>query len=197
MSQQTLMILAAVVLVLLVAPWVAVLYTRQKLQQLQLKYSKKTPPVLDEQEVLAMRRAATARLEQAANKFVDEFDANLRQIAAAEKETLSSLSAQILEQQTSSQKQVLAQWQQDMAALRNNFAQTLGEQNKAVAQQVNQDVEAYKQNLIKQFDRRLDEVVVSFIQDALGRQADLGGQMDYLMQELEANKTAIKEDLLS
>jgi hypothetical protein len=142
-----------------------------------------------------LRRSVASGLQQAVDQQVKEFAAGLRQTAAEQQETIKSLSAQITDRQAAAQQQLLEQWQQNLAASASQLQTALKDQSQRLSEQSEAEIAAYKQKMLDRFDHHIDAVVQAFIQDSLGGRVDLGAQMDFLLEQLEANKAAIKKDL--
>ncbi len=60
-----------------------------------------------------------------------------------------------------------------------------------------QELSEERQQLVARFDTRMGEIVASYITESLGGGVDLGSQMTFITETLEANKAALKKDLLS
>lgn len=69
------------------------------------------------------------------------------------------------------------------------------EQRIQLSQQVTQEIEAEKDRFIKQFSENTADIVNHYILSAIGNQIDLSDQLEYILNELEANKQAILEDI--
>jgi hypothetical protein len=71
------------------------------------------------------------------------------------------------------------------------------EQRTRLGEQLAQEVEAQKQHLVANFEANMADVVNHYVLAAVGNQIDLSDQLEYILSELEANKTAILEDIRS
>lgn len=56
---------------------------------------------------------------------------------------------------------------------------------------------AERERLIARFESRMAEIVNHYILDAIDNEIDLSEQLDYILGEMEANKSAIVEDIRS
>jgi hypothetical protein len=155
----------------------------------------KSSQVLEDAQLQQLRRSVASGLQQAVDQQVKEFAAGLRQTAAEQQETIKSLSAQITDRQAAAQQQLLEQWQQNLAASASQLQTALKDQSQRLSEQSEAEIAAYKQKMLDRFDHHIDAVVQAFIQDSLGGRVDLGAQMDFLLEQLEAKKAAIKKDL--
>jgi hypothetical protein len=73
----------------------------------------------------------------------------------------------------------------------------IDEQRQQMGQQVQQEILAEKQQILKHFEDNMAEVVNHYVLAAVGDQIDLSDQLEYILNELSANKQAIIEDLKS
>jgi hypothetical protein len=53
-----------------------------------------------------------------------------------------------------------------------------------------------KKLLADKFDAKMGDVVASYISESLGSGVDLGAQMQFILQSLEAHKADIRKDLV-
>lgn len=73
----------------------------------------------------------------------------------------------------------------------------IDEQRHSLSEQVQKEILAEKQQLLKRFEERMADIVNHYVLAAVGDQIDLTDQLDYILAEMEANKQAIVEDILS
>lgn len=71
----------------------------------------------------------------------------------------------------------------------------IDEQRSNLAQQLEQEVAQEKARLIAQFEKNMAMVVNHYVLAAIGEQIDLSDQLEYILNDLEANKQAIIEDI--
>ncbi|PIZ63356.1 hypothetical protein COY17_00755 [Candidatus Saccharibacteria bacterium CG_4_10_14_0_2_um_filter_52_9] len=73
----------------------------------------------------------------------------------------------------------------------------IDEQRHVLSDQVQQEILAEKQQLMKRFEDNMADIVNHYVLAAVGSQIDLTDQLDYILSEMETNKKAIIEDILS
>jgi hypothetical protein len=73
--------------------------------------------------------------------------------------------------------------------------QAIEEQRITLSKQVQQEIDAEKAQLIQRFRENTAEIINHYILTAIGNQIDLSDQLEYIMNELEANKQSILEDI--
>lgn len=71
------------------------------------------------------------------------------------------------------------------------------EQRQALGAELQKELQGQKQHLIKGFEDNMADVVNHYVLAAIGNQIDLTDQLEYILEELEANKSAIVEDISS
>lgn len=73
----------------------------------------------------------------------------------------------------------------------------IDEQRHSLSEQVQKEILAEKQQFLKRFEENMADIVNHYVLAAVGNQIDLTDQLDYILAEMEANKKAIVEDILS
>jgi len=71
----------------------------------------------------------------------------------------------------------------------------IDEQRAHISEQLDAEVAKEKERLITQFQTNMGDVVNHYIVAAIGNQIDLSDQLEYILNDLEANKQAILEDI--
>jgi hypothetical protein len=69
------------------------------------------------------------------------------------------------------------------------------EQRKMLGDQLQNELKEQKLHLIKHFEENMADVINHYVLSAIGDQIDLTDQLEYILAELEANKSAIVEDI--
>ena len=72
---------------------------------------------------------------------------------------------------------------------------TIEQQRQMMETQMQSQAEAQKARVIQQFEAEMASIVNHYIMRAIGNQIDLSDQLEYILAELETNKTAIIEDV--
>lgn len=71
----------------------------------------------------------------------------------------------------------------------------IDDQRKVLGEELQREVSEQKLHLIKHFEDNMADVINHYVLAAIGNQIDLTDQLEYILTELEANKTAIVEDI--
>ncbi len=69
------------------------------------------------------------------------------------------------------------------------------QQRAMLSQQVQEQLENERVQLVQQFEQSMAEIINHYVMAAIGDQIDLTDQLEYILNELEANKQAIVEDI--
>ncbi len=72
---------------------------------------------------------------------------------------------------------------------------TIEQQRQVLETQMQTQFQAQKDQVMGQFEKDMASIVNHYILRAIGSQIDLSDQLDYILNELEANKAAILEDI--
>lgn len=72
---------------------------------------------------------------------------------------------------------------------------TIEQQRAFLQQQLQTQSEAQKAQVVARFEAEMASIINHYILRAIGNQIDLSDQLDYILAELESNKTAIIEDI--
>jgi hypothetical protein len=73
----------------------------------------------------------------------------------------------------------------------------LEEERQVLRDKLGQEVDAERDRLIKRFEDNMGEIVNHYVLDAIGNEIDLSDQLEYILGELEANKTMMVGDIRS
>ena len=77
----------------------------------------------------------------------------------------------------------------------NKTQRAIEEQRTILTDQMNKQAEAGKAQIIARFEDNMADIINHYVMVAIGDQIDLNDQLEYIIADLEANKTAIMEDV--
>jgi hypothetical protein len=72
---------------------------------------------------------------------------------------------------------------------------TIEQQRALLQQQLLTQSEAQKAHIVQSFEKEMTGIVNHYVLQAIGNQIDLSDQLEYIISELESNKTAMLEDI--
>jgi vacuolar-type H+-ATPase subunit H len=73
----------------------------------------------------------------------------------------------------------------------------IDEERQNLVQKLATEVNEEKERRVQQFDQRMAQVVNHYVLSAIGNQIDLNDQLEYILNEMEAHKADIIEDIRS
>lgn len=73
----------------------------------------------------------------------------------------------------------------------------LEEERQILRQKLQAEVDAQRERLITRFEQNMGEIVNHYVLDAIGNEIDLSNQLEYILGELENNKSVMVEDIRS
>lgn len=73
--------------------------------------------------------------------------------------------------------------------------EAIEQQRQVMGQQLLQEIATEKARMTKRFEENMADIVNHYVLAAIGDQIDLNDQLDYILSDLEANKTAIIRDI--
>ena len=82
----------------------------------------------------------------------------------------------------------------------NSIAKTqsaIEEERQVLHANLEKEFEAERERLVKRFEDHMAEIVNHYVLDAVGNEIDLSDQLEYILGEMEANKTTMVEDIRS
>ena len=71
------------------------------------------------------------------------------------------------------------------------------EQRKTLSAQLKTQADLQKTRLIKEFEANMADIINHYVLAAIGNEIDLNDQLEYILNDLEANKAAMIEDMKS
>lgn len=77
----------------------------------------------------------------------------------------------------------------------NKTQEAIEQQRQVMSQQLLQEIATEKSRLVKRFEDNMADIVNHYVLAAIGDQIDLNDQLDYILNDLEANKAAIIRDI--
>lgn len=73
--------------------------------------------------------------------------------------------------------------------------EVIEQQRQMLGEQLEKQVAGEKEHLLSRFDDNMADIVNHYVLAAIGDQIDLSDQLEYILNDLEANKAAIVEDI--
>lgn len=73
--------------------------------------------------------------------------------------------------------------------------EAIEQQRQILGEQLQKELMTEKQRLIERFEKNMSDIINHYVLAAIGDQIDLSDQLEYILNDLEANKRAILEDI--
>lgn len=137
-------------------------------------------------QIAHVAQDAADRLRQSLNNTTD-------QVAARVNDTIENSISQEFEKYQVSLEALREQSIEEFSKLQRE----LDERRIQLTEQLDKKIAEEFTKRMDQFDARLDDVVSSYLAEALGNQVDLGAQTAYIVKALEEHKDEIKKDVLA
>lgn len=142
-----------------------------------------------------LRERGIARFERTLDQNAAFLQQDLRKISDDVSEHIKEQSTSILKEEFTDQKQSVAAAQQHMAEAFAQIDRAIGDYQTKMTEQLNKELLAEKQRRLERFEKNMAEVITQHVQQTLGSHMEVGEQIEYIIQNLEQNKTAIVEDI--
>jgi transcriptional regulator of acetoin/glycerol metabolism len=147
---------------------------------------------------------AQSKFQEAIDASAEDFQGHLSTTSTQLTKVLEKFGTQIVKDEMelfrSRLVELRTETEQAIHSAQAEFASHEAELQKAVElrrkeleQTLQTELATQKENLDKQIDEKLSDAVVSFLEETLGHNVDLGAQSSYLMAQLEEHKELFKE----
>lgn len=151
--------------------------------------------VFDDEFRAKLREKGVARFEHTLDQHAVFLQQDLRKISDEVSEYIKNQAAGILKEEFTDQKQVIAAAQQHMSDAFTKVDHAIAEYQQGVNEQFQKELIAEKQRRLDRFSDNMAEVVTHYVQQTLGTHMEVGDQVQFILKNLEENKTAILEDI--
>lgn len=150
-------------------------------------------------ELEAALAKRNAELEAELNERQAELESDLSRHTAelrqAFEERQAAFETELVQQQAKLRVDVTAR-QSKLVEIQTAFDEDLEARRQVMEQQLTEELRGKRQALARTIETKLSDTVMSFIIESLEHDVDLGAQGPYLTSVLEANKAALKKELL-
>jgi len=151
--------------------------------------------VFDDEFRAKLRGRGVARFERTLDQNAAFLQQDLRKMSDEVSEHIKEQVGDILKEEFSDQKQSVAAAQQHMGEAFNKIDQALIQYQKSMTDQFKKELFAEKQRRLARFDENMADIITHHVQQTLGTHMEVGEQVQFIIKNLEENKTAIIEDI--
>lgn len=150
-----------------------------------------TPPTAAELEA-QLKQAYQSQIATAS----EQFGVDLKATSVKLSEQAVRLTTSVIEEELTGYQHTLEEVRKVAAETMEQIHQAVEGQRVELRQNMEKELAEERARLVAQFDTRLGDIVAAYVAESLGGGVDLGSQLQYIAQTLEANKEALKKDLL-
>ncbi len=136
-----------------------------------------------------------ARFEHTLDQNAAFLQQDLRKISDTVSERIKEEATAILKDEFTDQKQSVAAAQQHMAEAFSKIDRAIADYQQKMTDQLTAELLSEKQRRLSRFEKNMADVVIHHVEQTLGAHMEVGEQVEYILKNLEANKTAIVEDI--
>ncbi len=118
--------------------------------------------------------------------------------------TTSQLNEYMKQEITKTLKEEFAKYEESIADAKQIATESIAKTQQAIEQQrqvlsaqLEQQVAGEKARMVEAFQSHMTDIINHYLVAAIGNQIDLNDQLEYILDEMEANKQAIIEDIKS
>jgi hypothetical protein len=142
-----------------------------------------------------MRERGEARFERTLDENAAFLQHDLHAVTDEVTEYIKERVGEILKEEFTDQKQSVAAAQQHMREAFAKVDRVITDYQKAMTEQFDQELLAEKERRLQRFSENMADVVTHHVQQTLGTHLEIDDQVKFIIKNLEANKTAIVEDI--
>jgi len=170
-----------------------------QLRRLTLKlkeYETKPRPVqVSEPTVAQLEAKLKSSYEAKIGEATQSFGTDLQATSQKLSEQVSRLTTTVIEEELEAYHQTLEEVRHVATQAMDQIHQAIEHQRVELRQGMESELAAEKKQLAAKFDAKMGDIVSSYISESLGSGVDLGAQMQFILQSLEAHKDDIRKDL--
>ncbi len=142
-----------------------------------------------------LRERGVVRFEHSLDQNAAVLQQDLRKISDDVSEHIKLQASEILKEEFADQKQTVVAAQQHMSEAFAKVDRAITEYQKNMTAQMTEELLAEKKRRLARFEENMADVVTHHVQQTLGTHMEVGDQVQYILKNLEDNKTAIVEDI--
>lgn len=142
-----------------------------------------------------MREKGEARFERTLDENAAFLQKDLHDISDNVTEYIKERAGEILKEEFADQKQTVAAAQQHMSEAFAKVDHAITDYQKAMTEQFDRELKQEKARRLNRFQANMADVVTHHVQQTLGTHLEVDQQIKFILDNLEANKTAIVEDI--
>jgi hypothetical protein len=169
----------------------------RKLHHKELEMQGKPKPVtVTEPTAAELEAKLKAAYEAKIGEATQAFGTDLLGTSKKLSEQVSRLTTRVIEEELEAYQKTLEEVRQVATKAMEQIHEAVDHQRVELRQGMEAELASEKKLLADKFDAKMGDVVASYISESLGSGVDLGAQMQFILQSLEAHKEDIRKDLI-
>lgn len=142
-----------------------------------------------------LRDKGAARFERTLEENAAFLQQDLHKVSERVTEYVKERAGDILKEEFAEQKQSVAAAQQHMSEAFVRVDKGITEYQQIMREQFDRELKIEKARRLERFQENMADVVTHHVQQTLGTHMEIDDQVKFIIKNLEANKTAIVEDI--
>ena len=183
---------ASVLAILLAFIWVAVRLGPKGKGQSSANHSDDT---FDDDFRAKLRERGVLRFERTLDQHAAFLQQDLRKISDEVAEHIKEQATGIIKEEFTDQKQSVAAAQQHITEAIARLDRMLSEYHKTLSDELHKELVAEKERRLERFATNMSAIITEHVQQTLGSHMQVGEQVQFILKNMEDNKSAIIEDI--
>jgi hypothetical protein len=154
------------------------------------------PVKINEPTAAELEAKLKAAYEGKIGEATQTFGKDLEDTSKRLSEQVSRLTTTVIEEELEAYQKTLEEVRKVATQAMEQIHEAVEHQRVELRQGMEAELASEKKLLADKFDAKMGDVIASYISESLGSGVDLGAQMQFILQSLEAHKADIRKDLL-
>lgn len=142
-----------------------------------------------------LRERGVLRFERTLDQQAAFLQQDLRKISDEVAEHIKEQATGIIKEEFTDQKQSVAAAQQHITDAITQLDRMLSDYHKTLSEELHKELIAEKERRLERFTANMSAIITEHVQQTLGSHMQVGEQVQFILKNLEDNKTAIVEDI--
>lgn len=142
-----------------------------------------------------LRQRGIARFEKTIDQNATFLQKDLHNIGEEISEYIKDRATDILKDEFADQKATVAAAQHHIIEVFANVEKSLSQYQQSMTKQFSEELEAEKKRRLQRFESNMAEIVIKHVEQTLSANMKIDEQVEYILKQLENNKSAILEDI--
>lgn len=153
--------------------------------------------LFEENDLEEVRQTAKAQMQKSIDGAAEQLQRSVAESAQEIAARINDSSSDTLKEELEKYSITLGELHAGAIRQFTELQQDIEKHRQEMLQRLETDLSAERERRINSFNERINQVVSSYLAEALGSRVDLGAQGPYILQMLQEHKEDIKRDILS